>query len=622
MSRKPGVLCFILTGLLFVSSVVFAQSSWVATLPWPTGSVAQSVSPAPDGGCFVVGSAYPGPNPSFLARLDPNGNLLWSRRYATDTLYDSLARVAASSDGGAFIAGLSSAPVTWRDLWVLRVDEEGAVLWQRRLSSLYHAMEEETIWDLRATPDGGCIAVVDSAGIDPLRSWSAWIVKFSADGSVMWQRATPSGDEDRPLRLTPSPGGGYWLIGLEHQTNPSGIWLARLNESGTVVAHRYFEIDMPSGRSLRSLRDGGLLTSGLGVGQSFGVARLDSAGGLLWARWFTGCGGRFAGEAPDGGILMAGEEAAEDWSWQDFWLAKLDAFGTILWQKRYPIEGWEELYGADVTPDGGCVLHGWATPPGQMGGALILKVDGEGNLADGCVQPVPGTGRDAYFPFAELSGGSTLSTFGYSDTTPSSIQYLEPPAISLDCSSCTLDCAATVPPSGRATIPVEFKARALASGCDGAAAFEWNFGDGSPLSAEQNPRYAYLRTGIYAWSVRVRLGALICERLGVITIAGPPFDVALYDDIGRSRLCANRTTGAWRWEVLRGPGIGTYEGIGRVSVQNGVWTLASLPGEPWGLIARLYERYGKASGSFTYRAKRVASLLVDSNTANNPPGCP
>jgi hypothetical protein len=105
------------------------------------------------------------------------------------------------------------------------------------------------------------------------------------------------------------------------------------------------------------------------------------------------------------------------------------------------------------------------------------------------------------------------------------------------------------------------------------------------------------------------------------TVAIAAFDLSFYDDSGRSKVCANSVTGDWKWTVLQGVGIGIYTGTAVVSRFNGTLAFTSPPASPYALSLKYLERYLKASGSFTHRAGRVSSTLLDSKTTNNPPGC-
>jgi uncharacterized protein (TIGR03437 family) len=83
---------------------------------------------------------------------------------------------------------------------------------------------------------------------------------------------------------------------------------------------------------------------------------------------------------------------------------------------------------------------------------------------------------------------------------------------------CSLNCAATVPATGEVGAAVAFTATATPSGCATAPTYEWNFGDNSPVSSQQNPSHVYAAPGTYNWALTTRVtgvGAATIE-----TVAG------------------------------------------------------------------------------------------------------
>jgi uncharacterized protein (TIGR03437 family) len=78
---------------------------------------------------------------------------------------------------------------------------------------------------------------------------------------------------------------------------------------------------------------------------------------------------------------------------------------------------------------------------------------------------------------------------------------------------CSLSCVATAPATGEVGAPVAFTATATPSGCATAPSYEWNFGDNSPTSSQQNPSHVYAAPGTYNWTLTTRVSGA-----GVTTI--------------------------------------------------------------------------------------------------------
>ncbi|MCU0290561.1 MAG: PKD domain-containing protein [Thermoanaerobaculaceae bacterium] len=86
---------------------------------------------------------------------------------------------------------------------------------------------------------------------------------------------------------------------------------------------------------------------------------------------------------------------------------------------------------------------------------------------------------------------------------------------------CWLGCTATAAPSsGSSPLAVRFSATAQVLSCSESATYEWDFGDRSTPSTQQNPTHTYTTSGVYTWRLTVRAGASTCSRSGEIVVGG------------------------------------------------------------------------------------------------------
>lgn len=71
---------------------------------------------------------------------------------------------------------------------------------------------------------------------------------------------------------------------------------------------------------------------------------------------------------------------------------------------------------------------------------------------------------------------------------------------------CTVNCDATVPASGAVNAAINFAATATTNGCPTQPTFDWNFGDGTPRSSQQNTSHTYSAAGAYTWTLTTTVG--------------------------------------------------------------------------------------------------------------------
>jgi PKD repeat protein len=87
---------------------------------------------------------------------------------------------------------------------------------------------------------------------------------------------------------------------------------------------------------------------------------------------------------------------------------------------------------------------------------------------------------------------------------------------------CTLSCTAQAPHAAVTGNTVTFTASAVTQNCTGEPTYEWDFGDGSPLSGGVSTTHVYSAAGTYSWSMAATLPGATCSKGGTITIGAPP----------------------------------------------------------------------------------------------------
>jgi uncharacterized protein (TIGR03437 family) len=68
-------------------------------------------------------------------------------------------------------------------------------------------------------------------------------------------------------------------------------------------------------------------------------------------------------------------------------------------------------------------------------------------------------------------------------------------------SECRVECSATVPNNGQINAAISFAATTTASGCISSPRYEWDFGDGTSTSLQQNVMHTYTAPGVYTWKL-------------------------------------------------------------------------------------------------------------------------
>ncbi len=252
-------------------------------------------------------------------------------------------------------------------------------------------------YDIEPVVGGGYIIAATSSGsnngtltgITSNGLQDAWIIRLSNEGSIIWQKLFGGNGNDDALDIEQTTDGGFIIAG-------------RLNNSNIV--------GMP----------------GFG-GEDGWVFKLDADGNLVWQKRFGGAGSdvlRTIQQNADGTFIVGGNANSIDqtltgvtaYGLQDGWLIKLDAQGSIIWQRRYGGNNHELGNNVQQLADGSFVFCGQSSSSntGSFVGLnnsglydeFLIKVTSNGNMV--WQKFYGGTGDDIGYSVRETTDNGFL----------------------------------------------------------------------------------------------------------------------------------------------------------------------------------------------------------------------
>lgn len=205
------------------------------------------------------------------------------------------------------------------------------------------------------------------------------------------------------------------LMGITSATH-AAQWARTYGGGGSELAH-----------SAQQTTDGGYIVAGHtgstgGRGLDGWVLKLDAAGGIEWQRAYGDAlfqEARAVALAKDGGYVIAGDTSFFGGAGGDAWVLKVDAGGSIVWQRRYGGAGEERFHALQPTVDGGYVVAGSTRSVGQGGAdAWVVKIDSAGEVT--WQKTYGGRNFDVVYSVHPAIGGGfvvggTTSSFGGQD---------------------------------------------------------------------------------------------------------------------------------------------------------------------------------------------------------------
>lgn len=147
------------------------------------GNVYLGISSSGSGGSFT----YPNLGPNFsssdfiLYKMDSEGNDIWNKRYGGSGI-DGLFHLTLTESNGVILTGKSNSPISGNkteanlaevEIWVLAVDSNGTVLWDKTIHNTGTNFE---IYGATFATEGGCYTTFEytNSGIGGYKSQANW----------------------------------------------------------------------------------------------------------------------------------------------------------------------------------------------------------------------------------------------------------------------------------------------------------------------------------------------------------------------------------------------------------------------------------------------------------------
>jgi hypothetical protein len=210
---------------------------------------------------------------------------------------DRLLSIDQTVDGGYIVAGLTfSFGAGDYDLWILKLDSDGTVGWQKT----YGGNGDDHATSIQQTSDGGYIVAGGTSSFGA-GSYDLWVLKLNSDGTIAWQKTYGGTDYDAATSVQQILGGGFVVLGdtWSFGTGSMDFWVLRLNPDGTVFWQRtYGGTQSEYSRSIQQTSDAGYIvagsTSSFGVGSGdIWLLKLNSNGTIAWQKTYGGNGGDY-----------------------------------------------------------------------------------------------------------------------------------------------------------------------------------------------------------------------------------------------------------------------------------------------------------------------------------------
>ena len=334
--------------LLAIPSLLGAAAegseTWLRSYEGETYGAFYDIALADESHVMVTGTTFHSQTATTLgdvivAKLTMDGDIVWEMTYGGDSIDQGL-YLEKTPDGGYIILGeTDSMGAGKRDLYLLRIDADGELLWDSTIGGT------ETEWakDLISLEDGDFLLLGESNSYN--EDFDVLVIRIDADGNEVWSKTLDTGvNESGTAALEAANGDLLVMAVISYPGDSSGMYrdtrLYRLDRDGNLLWNvLYRGDDKQAGDAMAWTTDGDIVIAGLSERLSisttmfdFWLARVDADTGEL--QWGTVEGRATADDyglgmsvGHDGTFLVSGLGPA-------FPLLKFDEAGTISWLKN------------------------------------------------------------------------------------------------------------------------------------------------------------------------------------------------------------------------------------------------------------------------------------------------
>ena len=335
--------------------------------------------------------------PKIPSLKDRNENeVLWNINFGEDG-YEGFEAMERTSDGGYVFVGTSIvADSNDSDIWAVKIDSDGEVVWDM----VYVTPGEAQMgYDIEPADDGGFVIMGQAAvdlDFDVVDFTEIVVMEIDCEGEVVW--TSKIGEEVANYTgnsLIKNQDGGYVIFGsVLHFSDSDYVGdLMEIDSEGNLELEETYEAAFDRMVTGSATSDGGYIFGAFkgDLDREFWVVKIDEDKVIEWERNY-GNGEYFQElksikQTSDGGYIATGASQVSSFANSDVWVLRIDNEGGEIFNRTFGRNIIE--VGKDVieTVDGGFAVIGFSEKEesgigpsnrGEASKGLFLKLDEDG----------------------------------------------------------------------------------------------------------------------------------------------------------------------------------------------------------------------------------------------------
>jgi len=327
---------------------------------------------------YVVGGIANSVN-SFIMKVDEDGKLEWGKIFEeslssiSDLVYD---------DGKILVVGYmmkfnETTGLGNDDLWLMKITESGEIEWSKTIGSNLTELGRTIV---KARNNGYLIGAVRRNKNN--KEFDIWLLRIDEDGNVLWNKTYGNDKYDDVYAIIKAIDGGYIILGVTIFYGPISTWILKINETGEVEWNKTYSYGIA--KSIIPSHDGYIIVGWTEEAETektkLWLVKINESGSVEWNKTYDYLGCHAITQSSDGGYMLLGGTRSNE-TGIDILLIKIDEEGNIIWNKTYGEKGDDFGFSIIHASNNGYVIVGRTTSFGADGvDILLMKVSEDGEL--------------------------------------------------------------------------------------------------------------------------------------------------------------------------------------------------------------------------------------------------
>jgi hypothetical protein len=320
-------------------------------------------------GIMIAGHTFSfgaGQSDVYCIRADTTGDTIWTSTYGGSTIDEARSMIQTSNGNFVIVGYTDSYGMGWTDVYVLSIDQSGALLWSKTYGT---PRSERGRAGIQTLDDYYLIAGYTECPSG--NNTDLYLIKANENGDTIWTRAY--GDtlqfDETAYGVIETDDRCYVLLGEKRYSFGWGwIWLMKTDSLGdSVWADVYGGSEWDRGHSILRTDDNcyiitGSIESDTEDNADVLLMKIDDTGSELWTMKYGGSAddiGYSVIKASGGGYIITGSTKSFGNQWEeDVYLIKTNAEGDEEWSESFGGSLPDYGYSALEMDDGSLIIGG------------------------------------------------------------------------------------------------------------------------------------------------------------------------------------------------------------------------------------------------------------------------